>query len=178
MICYLLTLSPEYSLIYKFLEKMIIIKRPNTFNLSMFICFLLFSSHIISDKSFPPERLLSVDEAFEVSLSSLGSLLVISFKINKNSYIYADQLAITSGNNSISHEIVGESIELEDEFYGVSNIYEDDLSIYINVESLTDKKDLSLSFQGCLKNILCYPKITKRILFKRNKNKVNSFKFL
>lgn len=178
MICYLLTLSPEYSLIYKFLEKMIFIKRQNTFNLLMFICFFLFPSHIVSEKSFPPERLLSVDEAFKVSLSSLGNLLIISFKINKDSYLYSEQLTITSENNSINHEIIGIYEEIEDEFYGASNIYENDLSIHIDVESFTDEKELSLSYQGCLKNLICYPKITKRILFKRIKNKVNSFKFL
>jgi thiol:disulfide interchange protein DsbD len=155
-----------------------IIKGQNRFNLIIYICLFLFQSAAISAKPFSQKRIISVDEAFKVSLSSLNSLLTISFEINKDSYLYSEQLVITSNDNPLLYKIIGLSEHIEDEFYGSSKVYENDLSIQMDSENFEDEKVLFLNYQGCLKDIICYSKQKKKIFFKRDKNKLISFKFL
>ena len=102
----------------------------------------------------------------------------IIFKIHIDSYIYSEHLTIKTVKGNVKYEIIGQIREINDEFFGISEIY--DQNFYIVLENIEDLigKEILLSYQGCLKNILCYPKITKKILITKSKNNLNSFKFL
>jgi thiol:disulfide interchange protein len=177
MICYLLTLSSEYCLIYNFLgEKKL--KNHQTYKFAIIMCFFLFQSYGNSEKSFSLEKLISVDQAFKVSVSLMEKIPKILFKIHSDSYIYSEHLTIKTDNHDVDYEIVGQIKEVNDEFFGISEIYDQNFFIVLkNIDRLIGKEIL-LSYQGCLKNILCYPKITKKILITKSKNNLNSFKFL
>ena len=65
-----------------------------------------------------------------------------------------------------------------DEFYGKSSIYKNSLELIIPDSYKYIGKVLYLSYQGCLENIICYPKITKKIKLTKFKNSPISFDFL
>lgn len=142
------------------------------------MCFFLFQSYGNSEKSFSQEKLISVDQAFKVSISLMEKKPKIIFKIHIDSYIYSEHLTIKTVKGNVKYEIIGQIKEINDEFFGISEIY--DQNFYIVLENIEDLigKEILLSYQGCLKNILCYPKITKKILITKSKNNLNSFKFL
>ena len=99
-------------------------------------------------------------------------------KINERSYIYSDHLSLRDSNSEVFHDIIGEKIVFTDEFYGESSIYKSSLELIIPDSYKYIGKVLYLSYQGCLENIICYPKITKKIKLTKFKNSPISFDFL
>ena len=99
-------------------------------------------------------------------------------KINERSYIYSDHLSIKDRNQDVFYEIRGNKIFITDEFYGESSIYKNSLELIIPDSYKYIGKVLYLSYQGCLENIICYPKITKKIKLSKFRNSPISFDFL
>ena len=98
--------------------------------------------------------------------------------INKRSYIYSDHLSLKNSNQDVFFEIVGSKKFIIDEFFGESSIYKNNLELIIPDSYKYIGKVLYLSYQGCLENIICYPKITKKIKLNKFRNSPITFDFL
>ena len=104
--------------------------------------------------------------------------LIISMKINERSYIYSDHLSLKDSKQDVSYDIISEKILITDEFYGESSIYKNSLELIIPDAYNYIGKVLYLSYQGCLENIICYPKITKKIKLNKFRDSPITFDFL
>ena len=139
------------------------------------IPFLFFTLNIhSSSENFFSSEILSSEDSFKLSSREYDDDLIISILINKKSYIYSEQLSLKDGPNDISYESIGELLKIKDEFLGESLIYRNNLDLLVrNLDNYTNKS-LTLTYQGCLENIICYPKISKNIKIKKD-NKSNIF---
>ena len=142
-------------------------------NIFIALLFLTLSTHISVDNFFPRE-VLSSEDSFSLSTRVYKDDLIISILINEKSYIYSEQLSLTDGLNDISYETIGELIEIKDEFLGESLIYRDNLGLLVRNLDKYINKSLTLTYQGCLEKVICYPKISKNIKIKKD-NKSNVF---
>jgi thiol:disulfide interchange protein DsbD len=137
------------------------------------ISFFFLNSNALSKKVLPAE-ILTADESFVVSLLKEKNTLKVSIKINERSYIYSEHLSLTDGNRTIFYDIIGNSEIIKDEFYGESLIFKNLVIIVLeNIDKLKGKT-LLLSYQGCLENLICYPKISREIIV-GEENKPNFF---
>ena len=137
------------------------------------ISFFFLNSNALSKKVLPAE-ILTADESFVVSLLKEKNTLKVSIKINERSYIYSEHLSLTDGKRTIFYDIIGDSEIIEDEFYGESLIFKNLVIIVLeNIDNFKGKT-LLLSYQGCLENLICYPKITRKIIV-GEENKPNFF---
>ena len=127
------------------------------------ISFFFLNSNALSKKVLPAE-ILTADESFVVSLLKEKNTLKVSIKINERSYIYSEHLSLTDGNRKIFYDIIGDSEIINDEFYGESLIFKNLVIIVLDNIDKFKGKMLLLSYQGCLENLICYPKISREIL--------------
>jgi len=127
------------------------------------ISFFFFNSSALSKKVLPAE-ILTADESFIVSLLKEKNTLKVFIKINERSYIYSEHLSLSDGNRMIFYDTKGDLEIIEDEFYGESLIFKDLVIIVLDNIDKFKGKTLLLSYQGCLENLICYPKISREII--------------
>ena len=120
------------------------------------------------------EYIPSVEEAFALSAEIKKEKIFIKFKVFKDTYIYADKFFL--GNIELvetNYELLGKIIEKEDYLFGLVKVLESDFKIIFSPDL---KKEISLKYQGCYKNKICYPSVEKKISIKYNDKKITSVK--
>lgn len=125
------------------------------------IAALLQQSRAQNDEFLPP------DEAFQLAVVAEGpDRLRLTWQIAPEYYLYKSRLKVSStGAAAQLGELelpVGESHE--DEFFGVQEIYHDELVARLPVAHAGGTAlalPLSVTYQGCAEAGLCYPPITK-----------------
>ena len=142
------------------------------------LSFFILISHTLSENISSSSKILTAEESFKIFVKEDENNLIISMKINERSYIYSDHLSLRDSNLDVFHDIMGKKIVTTDEFYGESSIYKNSLELIIPDSYKYIGKVLYLSYQGCLENIICYTKITKKIKLTKFKNSPISFDFL
>lgn len=100
---------------------------------------------------------LKVDEAFVFDFYQNKNQLEVSFNVKEGYYLYKHQFKFTPTNAKISDVNLPDGIEHEDEFFGITEIYEQPISLMINIEEASENAMLSIRYQGCAKKGLCYP---------------------
>lgn len=116
------------------------------------------------------DDLLEPEEAFAASLEAISqNAVILRFEIAEDYYLYRDQLDVRIAE--------GDGIELgpvnppegerhEDEFFGETEIYRDQVEILVPV--LRDEDDvaeitLAIDYQGCWDGGVCYPPLTQEV---------------
>ncbi|WP_018994557.1 protein-disulfide reductase DsbD [Thioalkalivibrio sp. ALJ2] len=116
------------------------------------------------------DDLLEPEEAFAASLEAISqNAVILRFEIAEDYYLYRDQLDVRIAE--------GDGIELgpvnppegerhEDEFFGETEIYRDQVEILVPV--LRDADDVSeitlaIDYQGCWDGGVCYPPLTQEV---------------
>ena len=131
---------------------------------------LLSHAQIFDSNNFIP----SADEAFTLSAYIENQNILVSFKLVPATYIYLDKIFLTDSKDAnINFKFLGKKVEKEDIFFGLIEIVDSDFKIKFSSE---DKEKISLNFQGCFKNKVCYPSKMKNIIIKYDKKSISSVK--
>ncbi len=105
----------------------------------------------------------SVEDAFTVNayIKNENQIQIIISAI-PNTYIYQNSLKFTSDNTNI--QLHQDYIQfpngkiITDEHYGKTKVFNDNFEIIVPYQSDTKQKfQFTIEYQGCLKDILCYP---------------------
>ena len=75
--------------------------------------------------------------------------------------------------SNINFKFFGKKEEKEDVFFGLIEIIDSDFKIKFASD---DEEKISLNYQGCYKNKVCYPVKTKNIIIKYDKKSISSVK--
>ena len=78
-----------------------------------------------------------------------------------------------SKNSNINFKFLGKKEEKEDVFFGLIEIVDSDFKIKF---ASKNKEKISLNYQGCYKNKVCYPSKMKNIVIKYDKKSISSVK--
>lgn len=133
----------------------------------------LFFSLFVSTSSFAqqtPESLFSdaptflkVDQAFGFDFEQRDGELIIKWDIADGYYLYKKQFQVVTNNATLGEPVYPAHETIEDEFFGLSDVFFEDMEIsYPLIESAQDGQ-VKLRFQGCATAGLCYPPTTKVI---------------
>ena len=142
----------------------------------LFIQLLLFFAIInnaYSDNIFSSKNngnFLKAEEAFKVTLDRKSNeLLIINFNIEKGYYLYKDKIKIYTNGKKISNIKFPESKTTEDDFFGISEIYESSFLLKIQVSEKIG--NIEVNYQGCANKGLCYAPIKKNFQINSNNRK-------
>lgn len=109
------------------------------------------------------DEFLRVDQAFTINFDQQNNQLYLNFDINEGYYLYRHQFTFTSENARFSEIVLPQGIDHEDEFFGVQQIYKDQLNLVINIEEASNNASMTIRYQGCADKGLCYPPTIKTI---------------
>tara|TARA_B100000767_G_scaffold99651_1_gene95592 strand:- start:8765 stop:10330 length:1566 start_codon:yes stop_codon:yes gene_type:complete len=136
--------------------------------------FLILVSNSYSDSIFSSKDnkiFLKAEEAFKVSLDkNSDELIVVNFNIEKDYYLYKDKIKIYADGEEILNLKFPKSITKEDEFFGISKIYESSFIIKIQVNKKIDY--IEVSYQGCANKGLCYAPAKKTFQVNKISNRI------
>ncbi|XQW85461.1 protein-disulfide reductase DsbD [Thalassotalea piscium] len=117
------------------------------------------SSSLFSNEN----EFLKPDQAFQYSFYQKNDKLTISFEIAEGYYLYKNKFNFASEHAEFVAPILPQGIEHEDEFFGVQQIYTEQISFTINLTSVNAGDTLTLRYQGCATQGLCFPPETQTI---------------
>ena len=116
----------------------------------------------------------AVDDAFMISAELENQNILVNFKLLPETYIYLNKIALKDSKDSnMNFEFLGKKKEKEDVFFGLTEIFDSDFKIKFASE---DKEKISLNYQGCYKNKVCYPSKMKNLVIKYDKKSISSVK--
>ncbi|MFL2732707.1 MAG: protein-disulfide reductase DsbD domain-containing protein [Gammaproteobacteria bacterium] len=131
---------------------------------------LLSHAQIFDSNNFIP----SAEEAFTLSADVENQSVLINFKLVPATYIYLDKIFLKDSKDlNMNFKLLGKKKEKEDVFFGLIEIVDSDFKIKFSSEN---KEKISLNYQGCYENKVCYPSKMKNIIIKYDKKSISSVK--
>lgn len=106
---------------------------------------------------------LKVDEAFVFDFEQRENELLIKWDIADGYYLYKKQFQAPTKNAELGEGVFPKGVIIEDEFFGESEVYFEDMEIVYPIISAEQDSIVRLRFQGCAEAGLCYPPTTKVI---------------
>ncbi|XOV79741.1 MAG: protein-disulfide reductase DsbD [Aestuariibacter sp.] len=106
---------------------------------------------------------LPVEQAFIFEFSQQGDQLSLTFEIADGYYLYKKQFKTVVKDALLSEPDYPPSVEIEDEFFGVSEVFFEQVSIDYSIVQAKQDAVVKLRYQGCAEAGLCYPPTTKVI---------------
>jgi len=109
------------------------------------------------------QQVLKPQEAFPVEVAFQNNVLQVSHQIKEGYYLYRDKISYESQDSRISLDsvVLPQGIKYEDEFFGKTEIFRKDFTIYIPFSTSSSEKinnfDIQINSQGCADIGLCYP---------------------
>ncbi|MEB5837982.1 protein-disulfide reductase DsbD [Pantoea dispersa] len=108
-------------------------------------------------------RFVPVDQAFGFDFSQQGHQLTLSWKVKDGYYLYRQQFHISAQHAQLAPVTLPPGQPHEDEFYGKSEIYPQDVKLPITLRQANAGATLSVTYQGCAAAGFCYPPETRSV---------------
>ncbi|MDX1536800.1 protein-disulfide reductase DsbD [Arsukibacterium sp.] len=106
---------------------------------------------------------LPVDQAFVMDFRQQDDELIVNWTIADGYYIYRDKFKYGGVAVSFSHPTYPPSMQIEDEFFGVTEVYFHQLTLRIPLSDISEDAFLRIQYMGCAEAGLCYPPIKAEI---------------
>lgn len=106
---------------------------------------------------------LPVEQAFEFDFNQQDEQLVVSWTIADGYYLYKDKIKLGGIAVSFSHPTYPASMRIEDEYFGVTDVYFHQLILRIPLSDISEDAVFKIQYQGCAEAGLCYPPVTKEL---------------
>ncbi|MGG7445985.1 protein-disulfide reductase DsbD [Kosakonia oryzendophytica] len=101
------------------------------------------------------------DQAFVFDFQQHQHDLTLNWQVKKGYYLYRQQIRVTPAQASIGPLSLPQGEMHEDEFYGKTDIYRQQLSVPLKVAKAAKGATLTVTYQGCADAGFCYPPETK-----------------
>ncbi len=143
--------------------------------LSIWSCNLLATTNSFSQLTNSNNlfNVLSPDAAFILSADVQDGFISLNWEIAKEHYLYRDKFQFNLKNGGTLAEAQYPITKIENDIkYGKTAVYEKQLTIKLPFTDTKNIIDLEVGYQGCIKNRLCYPPITKTLKINLSNNTV------
>lgn len=133
-----------------------------SFAVALTLLLLAFATTTLAKFSLGGGKPLPVEEAFIASASAtVHDEITVSFDIAEGYYLYRDKTVITptSAQVQFAAPVFPEALVINDEFFGETHTYRDQVIITVPVEAGDDQNaiEINVRFQGCADIGICYP---------------------
>lgn len=99
---------------------------------------------------------LKVEEAFQFDYQQKDGQLIVNWRIADGYYLYKKQFKATAKNATLGEPVFPPSVEIEDEFFGLSEVFFEDIEVIYPIIKAEQDSSVSLRYQGCAEAGLCY----------------------
>ncbi len=109
---------------------------------------------------------LPVDQAFSFTATTINPGWVeLGWQIAVGYYLYRDHLGFeaTGPGQTVGEPLLPDGKKKHDEYFGDSEVYYDELILRLPVQSDSGSLDLTVSYQGCAEDGICYPPTTRSV---------------
>ncbi|TKB43971.1 protein-disulfide reductase DsbD [Thalassotalea mangrovi] len=110
------------------------------------------------------DEFLPVDQAFQFDFNQQGNQVEVYFNIADGYYLYKSKLKFDSDSAEFQLPLLPQGEEQEDEFFGIQEVYYQQLKFNLGIDKATDDSSITLTYQGCAAKGLCYPP-TKKVIY-------------
>ncbi|HGY3715678.1 TPA: protein-disulfide reductase DsbD [Citrobacter gillenii] len=108
-------------------------------------------------------QFVPADQAFVFDFQQNQHDLNLSWQVKDGYYLYRKQIIITPSQAETAEVKLPPGVWHEDEFYGKSEIYRQQLTIPVTVKQAAAGATLTVTYQGCADAGFCYPPETKTV---------------
>ncbi|MFK5970985.1 MAG: protein-disulfide reductase DsbD [Candidatus Marithrix sp.] len=116
---------------------------------------------------------LSPDAAFILSADVQDNFILLNWEIAEEHYLYRNKFQFSlKSDGTLGEAQFPPAIIKGDIKYGKTEVYEQQLTIKLPFTDAKNTIDLEIGYQGCIKNRLCYPPITKMLKINLSNNTV------
>lgn len=131
-------------------------------------CFFHFSSLAqtidpLADLFAEEPEFLKVDQAFQFDFIQQDGQLSLKWTIADGYYLYKKQFKTVATNAELGLPAFPVGEQVEDEFYGVSEVFRGELEINYPIIFAQQDGVIKVRYQGCADAGLCYPPTTKEV---------------
>lgn len=106
---------------------------------------------------------LPVDEAFMFDFKQVDNKVVLDWTIADGYYLYKDKFQFQADNSTIAETVKQDGTQIEDEFFGVVDVYFFQSKIDVSFSEIAENGYLNIRYQGCAEAGFCYNPTVKRI---------------
>ncbi|BBN82960.1 thiol:disulfide interchange protein DsbD [Pseudoalteromonas sp. A25] len=103
------------------------------------------------------DTFLPVNEAFKFDFDQQGNILFTGWDIAPGYYLYKKKLEFIAKGADIKVPEYAKGKEIEDEFFGKTEVYFDSFSVVSKLSDISDGSVVKIRYQGCAEAGLCYP---------------------
>ncbi|MCT4708166.1 protein-disulfide reductase DsbD [Buttiauxella gaviniae] len=127
------------------------------------LIFALFSSHAFAGlfDNQSKSQFVPVDQAFAFDFQQSDHQLNLNWQIKPGYYLYRQQIKVNPAQAELAPLELPKGTWHEDEFYGKTEIYTQQLNLSITIEKATKGATVSVTYQGCAEAGFCYPPETR-----------------
>ena len=127
------------------------------------LIFALFSSHAFAGlfDNQSKSQFVPVDQAFAFDFQQSDHQLNLNWQIKPGYYLYRQQIKVNPAQAELAPPELPKGTWHEDEFYGKTEIYTQQLNLPITIEKATKGATVSVTYQGCAEAGFCYPPETR-----------------
>lgn len=106
-------------------------------------------------------QFLDVEQAFSFDFDQRDDALTLTFDIADGYYLYLKQFKFVAKNAEVGEPAFPSGVMIEDEFFGESEVFYDELSITLPITAASRDGVVKVRYQGCADAGLCYPPTIK-----------------
>lgn len=106
-------------------------------------------------------QFVPVDQAFAFDFQQVDHKLTLSWQIKPGYYLYRQQIKVVPTSADITPLAIPKGTWHEDEFYGKTEIFTQQLTLPITVNAANKGSSVSVTYQGCAEAGFCYPPETR-----------------
>ncbi|ROR13600.1 protein-disulfide reductase DsbD [Erwinia sp. JUb26] len=108
-------------------------------------------------------QFVPVNQAFAFDFSQQDKQLTLSWQIKPGYYLYRQQMQIRVQNATLAKWELPAGKPHEDEFYGKTEIYPENLTLPFTIQQAGAGAQLTVTYQGCAAVGFCYPPETRSV---------------
>jgi len=127
------------------------------------LIFALFSSHAFAGlfDNQSKSQFVPVDQAFAFDFQQSDHQLNLNWQIKSGYYLYRQQIKVNPAQAELAPPELPKGTWHEDEFYGKTEIYTQQLNLPITIQKANKGATVSVTYQGCAEAGFCYPPETR-----------------
>ena len=127
------------------------------------LIFALFSTHAFAGlfDNQSKSQFVPVDQAFAFDFQQSGNQLNLNWQIKSGYYLYRQQIKLNAAQAELAPLELPKGTWHEDEFYGKTEIYTQQLNLPITIQTAAKGATVSVTYQGCAEAGFCYPPETR-----------------
>lgn len=108
-------------------------------------------------------QFVPVNQAFAFDFSQQENQLTLNWQIKPGYYLYRQQIHINVQNATLAPWALPAGKPHEDEFYGKTEIYPENLTLPFTIQQAGSGAQLTVTYQGCAAVGFCYPPETRSV---------------